>query len=128
MTHTTTWHIQKRVALITPEGDLDLKAMYAMSEDANRLLDSGRPPVHIVFDLRAVGECEAQIMPIRNMGQYLARPEMGTLVTIGGNPITRFIVMVMQHLTRIQVLKADDIDEALRQLQAVDETLTNCCS
>lgn len=125
MTYSTDWHVQKRVVLVTIEGDLDLKTMHEMAGTLNHLLDTGQPPVHIIYDLREVTRCDIQIIPVRRTGDYLLRPEMGIVVTIGGNAMTAFIITMIRHLVGFPMLKASSTDDALTQLQAHDDSLNS---
>ncbi|MCI0711186.1 MAG: hypothetical protein L0154_13595 [Chloroflexi bacterium] len=122
MAYEISWLIEKRLILITFIGVLSKEDLYAVSEAAFKMAESGTAPVHSITDGTSLTSIEIGIDDLRKIMENRSY-KSGWSVTVTPGRMERFLASIANQLFRMKSRHFATYEEAITFLQAVDTTL-----
>jgi len=116
------WLVEKRVIFSQTSGYLttdDLITHNSVMEEYARV---GENLVHIISDSTDVTGMNVGLRDLQKI-RFPALPNLGWAISISPKPMERFFASVMMQLTNKRGRQFATLEEALRFLQEIDETL-----
>ena len=125
MPQTISYWIDRRVTFHQIAGDLSAADLLEANAVVIRLVREGEAPVHHVIDALRLGKLGIHLKDLPEIVTILKESNLGWVVMIGGNPVTRFLASVMTQSGRVKFRIVDSLDDARKLLQKMDATLTD---
>jgi hypothetical protein len=125
MAYKTSWLIENRIIHININGDINLDALNAMTEDVIRLIEGNNVPhVHLLINDKHVKAIPKQILKMLASSRSLRHPRLGWLVIYGtDNKLFKFLAQMLSRTINLKHRRFLTLEEALAFLQSVDATL-----
>src|SRR5687767_4768800 len=99
--------VDRRVILHRVDGNLTSLEFKEANVKAVRLVQEGIAPVHHVIDGVRLGKVEVNLKQLGEIVTLLREPNLGWVVLIGGNVLTRFLASVMTQQDRVKFRVVD---------------------
>ena len=115
--------IDRRVTFHRAVGDLSAAELIEANSTVMRLVREGEAPVHHVIDARQLGKIGLHLRDLPQIVTILKEPNLGWVVMVGGNPLTRFLASVMTQSGRVKFRIVDTLNDAWHLLRRMDATL-----
>jgi hypothetical protein len=115
--------VERRVILHRVDGNLTSQEFRDANVKAVRLVQEGTAPVHHVIDAVRLGKVELNLKQLSEIVTLLREPNLGWVVLIGGNVITRFLASVMTQQDPVKFRVVDTLDDAVQLIKRMDTTL-----
>lgn len=120
------WLIEKRVIFMDLHGDLEIDEFRQLMIVYSEMVAAGVEPVHAIINVQHITSQMHKLNSVRQVIEEHRPPKPGFTVLIGGNAVTRFFVYVLvSMLFRLEVRYVKNMDEALKVLYRVDDTLAD---
>jgi hypothetical protein len=124
MSAQVSWYIQNRVILIVMEADVTMDGIQEMNTDIVALLESGNPPVHVIFEASKMNVHPSKVVDLVNTLTFLKHPNLGWDLTIAPNRLVKFLGTVVNNITGAkQVQFVDTIEEGMARLKKLDTSI-----
>lgn len=126
MTFYFEWYVENRIILGCPYGDVHSSDYATVGPQVNAMLDQGQKPVHLIYDMRHIGQVHAPFMTvIKSGGAYLKHPKFGWGITFGQKQdrLLSFMSATAAQLFGIRNRVFDTAEEAQAFLMQIDDTL-----
>lgn len=118
----TQWLLQDRVLYTYAKGTCTVADIEANDQEVSAMLDSVTTErVHYVVNVTDLED--APSIPALVRQKFLRHQRMGWYITVGANPVVRFIGAAAGRLTGTKFQFVRHLREAKTQLQRIDETL-----
>lgn len=98
----------------------DLKAMIA---EANRMMDGGQKPIHLMVDSTAVTKHMMSLSELRNSVPRSEHENLGWTVMVSNSLLMGTMTQVVTRLMRLEFRTFQSIDAAMNFLREQDATL-----
>lgn len=123
MAYELNWMVENRVIYERLSGNITLDEIREVGKLVSEHVAVGTPLVHLVADLTEVGKFPMNLREINNMFENPHRERFGWMIGITNNQLVRFFGTMIPQLQGARMRMFTSVDEALRFLQSVDETL-----
>jgi hypothetical protein len=119
------WIVKRRVILCPLDGDMTIERAKHINDELVAMIDQGKPPVHIVFDLGSIGHVPNNLFKLREATHVISHPGLGWVMVAGiHNPLVNFLGSMVAQLGRLSRYRVmPGVEEALAHLGEIDETL-----
>lgn len=125
MAYTTTWCVDKRVALLQIDGEVDLADLPEIAKSSRAYVAEGIAPVHILIDMRGVTKYPTNLREVANALKNEGNSQVGWTLFITNSLVLRFLGSTLVQLTKQRVHALSNVDEAIEFLLERDATLEN---
>lgn len=122
MAYEISWLIDERLILITFTGVLTREDLYAVSEAAFTMAESGTAPVHSITDGTHLTSVEIGIDDLRKIMENRSY-KSGWSVTVTPGRMERFLASIANQLFRMKSRHFATFEEAIAFLKDIDPTL-----
>jgi len=123
MPYTSYWYLDRRIIYNHLHGAVTVEEASALEDENFQHFEEGVPPVHIIVDMADVKKLPTNVSQLNRMLQRGRPPALGWIVLVGVNPLARVIGSMLCQVARIPFCTFDTLEEAVRFLQEVDNTL-----
>jgi hypothetical protein len=123
MAHKISWHLEKRVLLITYIGNIDLAEVQQINNELELLRLEGQKPIHIISDHRRMGSVEMTLKRAFVSFSAMKRFGWGWVMMIGPDHLLRFFAEVFATQFAVKVRVMESQEEALAMLNKLDLSL-----
>ncbi|MFQ3534269.1 MAG: hypothetical protein SNJ58_00190 [Aggregatilineales bacterium] len=120
MPHNIDWLIKDHVILLHISGDLLLEEIEAINTELTELLQAGKPPVHLVADVKELGKFPFDLISVRRASTYMQEPNLGMIAVYGTSRIAASFAQLLTSLAGVRMRFVRDYSEALRALAPED--------
>ncbi len=118
------WYIKERVILQRPVGELTLDMVQQNNDRIIKMLDKGRPLVHVVVDARQITKLPTNLLKMSNATSFLNHPSLGWVVTVSGNSMINFLGSMLPQIGTLRRYRVfADLNRTVTFLKDQDATL-----
>ena len=110
------WYIEKKAILIRLTSDIDIDELAKINNQIVQLLVDGDSPVHVIYHSDDVST-PRDISKVAKTLTFLRHDNCGWIISIGLDPVIKFVSRIVANLSHINFKTVDSIEE-------VDDVLT----
>ncbi len=118
------WYIKERVLLQRPQGELTIEDVQHNNDRIIKMLDKGRPLVHVVVDARFITKLPTNLLKMSNATSFLNHPSLGWVVTVSNNSMINFLGGMLPQIGTLRRYRVfSDLDRTVTFLKDQDTSL-----
>ena len=123
MAYEIAWRVEGRLIYLRVWDIMPLIEAHEAVEKILEALSQGTSPIHMIVDMRELRFSPSGIQANLQLNSYLRHPALGWVVTVGGTPLTQFIINIVRKFFPIKMHHSDSLDASLDFLRSNDPSL-----
>ena len=118
------WYIKERVLFQRQVGEMTLETVQHNNDRIIKMLDKGKPLVHVMVDARFITKLPTNLLKMSNSTSFLNHPSLGWVMTVSNNSMINFLGSMLPQIGTLRRYRVfPNLQRTLTFLKDQDETL-----